>query len=129
LVTRGGLLLITFTPIEGYSPAVKEFLDGARVVEEEPAPLLGGMKMPRVQHCMRRRACVIYFWTSDNPFGGYENIVKTLEGAPKSEVKTRAYGVPTRAIGNRFPKFREALHVVEPEAVPAAGTRYMFVDP
>src|SRR4029077_1983868 len=58
-----------------------------------------------------------------------ENIVKTLEGAPKSEIKTRAYGVPTKAIGNRFPKFRERLHVVDPEKVPLEGTNYQFVDP
>ncbi|HET9376408.1 MAG TPA: hypothetical protein VFO40_15650 [Chthoniobacterales bacterium] len=129
LVTRGGLLLITFTPIEGYSPAIKEFLDGARTVLEEPAPLLGGTKMPRIQHCVRKNACVLYFWTSDNPFGNYSNIKKTLEGAPRSEIKTRAYGVPTKAIASRFPKFREAIHVVEPEKVPEIGTRYMFVDP
>jgi len=129
LVTRGGLLLITFTPIEGYSPAIKEFLDGARTVEEEPAELLGWQKMPRVQHCVRRGACVIYFWTSDNPFGGYSNIRKTLEGAPKSEIKTRAYGVPTKAIASRFPKFRERIHVFEPEKLPGEGTNYLFCDP
>lgn len=129
LLTRGGLLLITFTPIEGYSPAIKEFLDGARTVEEERAELLGGALMPRVQHCVRRNACVIYFWSRDNPFGGYVNMQKTLEGAPKSEIKTRAYGVPTRAILSRFPKFRERIHVFEPEKLPKTGTRYMFCDP
>jgi hypothetical protein len=129
LVTRGGLLLITFTPIEGYSPAIKEFLDGARTIEEEPAELLGYQKMPRIQHCVRRNACVIYFWTSDNPFGNYCNIRKTLEGAPKSEIKTRAYGVPTKAIASRFPKFRERIHVFEPEKLPKEGTNYQFVDP
>src|SRR6267142_1199578 len=56
LVTRAGLLLITFTPIEGYSPAIKEFLDWARTIEEEHAELLGGTLLPRVQHCVRRSA-------------------------------------------------------------------------
>jgi hypothetical protein len=129
LVTRAGLLLITFTPIEGYSPAIKEFLDGARTVAEEPAELLGGTLLPRVQHCVRKSACVIYFWTSDNPFGNYHQIKKTLEGAPRTEIKTRAYGVPTKAIASRFPKFREKIHVVDPELVPLGGTRYMFCDP
>jgi hypothetical protein len=129
LITRGGLLLITFTPVEGYSPAIKEFLDGARVVEEEEAELLGGQRMPRVQHCVRRGACVVYFWTSDNPFGGYRNACKTLEGAPRSEIKTRAYGVPTKALGARFPKFREGTHVFEPEKLPLKGTNYVFCDP
>ena len=129
LVTRAGLLLITFTPIEGYSATVKEFLDGAKTVREEAAPLLGGRLMPREQHCVRRSACVVYFWTSDNPFGGYENLVSTLEGAPAGEIMTRAYGVPMRSLGNRFPGFRERRHVLEPGAIPAEGSRYMFVDP
>ena len=54
---------------------------------------------------------------------------KTLVGAPKSEIKTRAYGVPTRAIATRFPKFRERIHVFEPENLPKEGTRYCFFDP
>jgi hypothetical protein len=128
LLTRGGLLLITFTPVEGYSPAIKEFLDGARTIEEEFAELLG-TKLPRVQHCVRANACVVYFWSQDNPFGGYGNMKKTLLGAPKSEIKTRAYGVPTRAIATRFPRFRERIHVFEPETLPKEGTRYCFCDP
>ena len=109
LVTRGGLLLITFTPIDGYTATVKEYVDGARTIREEAAPLLGGRPSVRVQHCVRRSACVVYFWTSDNPFSGYENLVKTLEGAPTNEVLCRAYGVPTKALGNRFPLFRERV--------------------
>ena len=61
--------LITFTPVEGYSPAIKEFLDGARTVGRSTPKLLG-TKLPRVQHCVRANACVIYFWSQDNPFGG-----------------------------------------------------------
>jgi hypothetical protein len=129
LVTRGGLLLITFTPIEGYSPAIKEFLDGARTIEQEEAPLLGGQKLPRVQHCVRRTSCVVYFWSSDNPFGGYETMKKTLEGAPRTEIKTRAYGVPTKAIASRFPKYRERVHTFEPDELPKHGSRYLFIDP
>lgn len=40
LITRNGLLLVTFTPVEGYSSTVKEFLDGASTVAEEDAELL-----------------------------------------------------------------------------------------
>lgn len=129
LVTRGGMLLITFTPIEGYSPAVKEYLDGATTIEEEPAELLGGTPLPRVQHCVRSSACILYFWTQDNPFGNYSQIRKTLAGAPRSEIKTRAYGVPTKAIAARFPKFREKVHVVRADQIPKEGTRYLFCDP
>jgi hypothetical protein len=40
LITRNGLLVVTFTPVEGYSSTVKEFLDGAVTVEEVAAELL-----------------------------------------------------------------------------------------
>ena len=128
LVTRGGILLITFTPIEGYSPAVKEFLDGARTISWQWAELLGE-KVPKVQRCVRRGSSIVYFHSVDNPFGGYETMKVTLESAPKSEIKTRAYGIPTKALVARFPRFREGVHVIEVGKVPKEGSLYMFSDP
>jgi hypothetical protein len=124
LITRAGVLLITFTPIEGYSPTVKEFLDGARTAG--PAELLGE-KVPKVGVTLRLFCRLLH--SADNPFGGYETMKKTLAGAPKNEIKTRAYGIPTRAILARFPKFREGIHVIEPDKIPKEGSRYHFVDP
>jgi len=40
IATRAGWMIITFTPIEGYSGTVKKFLDGARVIREGPGYLL-----------------------------------------------------------------------------------------
>jgi hypothetical protein len=128
LVTRGGILLVTFTPIEGYTPAVKEFMDGARTVKSGWAELLQE-KVPKVQRCVRKGASIVYFHSIDNPFGGYETMKKTLAGAPKAEIKTRAYGIPTKAILARFPKFRDGVHVIEPEKIPKEGSRFMFCDP
>ncbi len=45
LVTRNGLLGITFTPIEGYSATVKAYLDGATTLQEVEAELLPLRKM------------------------------------------------------------------------------------
>lgn len=129
LVTRGGLLLITFTPIEGYTPTVKTYLQGSRVLESVPAPLLDGAMVPRIQQPQRKNSKIIYFHTSDNPFGGYDNLKKTLEGAGRSEILCRAYGVPTRAAVARFPKFQEKIHVLPASKIPAEGTRYQIVDP
>jgi len=128
LVTRAGILLITFTPIEGYSPAVKEFMDGARTTKWVWAELLGE-KVPKVQRCVRKGSSIIYFHSEDNPFGGYETMKKTLESAPRSEIKTRAYGIPTKAILARFPRFRDNVHIIEPGRIPKEGSRYMFADP
>lgn len=40
LVTRNGIALKTFTPVAGYTPAVKEELSGAKTIQETPAELL-----------------------------------------------------------------------------------------
>jgi phage terminase large subunit-like protein len=40
LITRKGWLLLTFTPIEGYSAVVKDYVAGAKTVEEREAELL-----------------------------------------------------------------------------------------
>jgi hypothetical protein len=144
LVTRKGRLLVTFTPIEGWSPTVREYLDGARTIEEAPAPLLpilrngpdgqpqisGYENVPRVQIPARvPDARVIYFHSSDNPFGGYEEICNKLAGAKRERILERAYGVPTKAMQARFPKFRDQIHIVPAARVPIEGTRYQFIDP
>lgn len=40
LITRNGVAIKTFTPIQGYSPAVKEELSGAKTIEDAEAELL-----------------------------------------------------------------------------------------
>ncbi len=140
LVTRGGLLLVTFTPVEGWNATVKSYLQGAQVLEEVEAellPILGPEgevvayeKVPRLMQPQRKGARIVFFHTKDNPFGGYVNIRQTLEGADRNTILMRAYGFPTKAIANRFPKFGK-VHVVAPERVPVAaeGTDYLIVDP
>jgi hypothetical protein len=42
-------MLLTFTPIDGYTEVIKEYLDGATSVESREAELLGGELVPYVQ--------------------------------------------------------------------------------
>lgn len=139
LVTRNGLLLTTFTPIQGWTPTVKEYLTGATVLEETEAELLpirgqekqiiGCEKVPRVQKPKNKAGLIFHFHTADNPYSDYESMKATLVGKSREVVLMRAYGVPTKAIANRFPKFNTSVHVIRPEQVPTEGTRYHFVDP
>jgi phage terminase large subunit-like protein len=51
VATRGGWLLITFTPVKGYTPTVKMFLDAAQVTREAVAfalPADGGPALPEL---------------------------------------------------------------------------------
>jgi phage terminase large subunit-like protein len=138
LVTRNGILIVTFTPIEGYNATVKEFLQGAETVRECAAPLLPKAKddpgqgcemVPRLQMCRRATDRVVYFHTSENPWSGYERIKEDLRTANREQILCRAYGVPVKAIGNQFPRFNRAVHVIARDKVPKGGTWYQVVDP
>ena len=41
----------------------------------------------------------------------------------------RFYGVATKMITAKFPKFQTKVHVIRPKDVPTSGTRYHIVDP
>jgi hypothetical protein len=138
LLTRDGELGIGFTPVEGYTTTVKEYLDGAKTLEECDAPLLpryrdgnliGLETVPRIQQCTREKARVVYFHTSDNPYGNPEAMETELRGSNRERILMRAYGVPTKARMSMFPKFRDTVHVVPADKVPGDGTVFHFVDP
>jgi phage terminase large subunit-like protein len=138
IVTRAGKMLVTFTPIEGYSPTVKDFLQGARTIETAPAellprdpknPAMGFETVPVIQECAKPGRKIFYFHTADNPFAGWETLKATLQGASKADILCRAYGVPTKAIANQFPRFKETIHVVPAATIPKDGTWYHGNDP
>ena len=144
LITRKGWLLLTFTPIEGYSAVVKDYLAGAKTLEDREAellpvygkadeagvkPLTGYERLPVLQESVRRKGRVTYFWTQDNPFSGYPELRTELLKAKKDEILVRAYGVPTKSIGNQFPRFNDKVHVIPDDRIPTTGTDYHVVDP
>jgi hypothetical protein len=125
-----------------WSPVVAEYLEGAKTLSYVEAPLLPAgyrgrvnRKVPRVQQPVRANAQVIYFHITDNPFTSAEVTAETLSGAAPEEVLMRAYGVPSKSATNRFPRFREDIHVLKEEEVAERlsrekeVTRYHFVDP
>ena len=130
LATRNAKMLVTFTPIDGYTEVIKEYLDGATSIESREAELLNGELVPYVQRSKKRNASVHYFHSQDNPFGGYERIKETLVGRPREEILIRAYGVPVKSHATKFPKFNKEVNVVSPDTIPTKNvTRYHIVDP
>lgn len=135
MATRNAKMIVTFTPIEGYNDTVKHYLIGAKTLESRPAPLLDGEKVPVVQQAMRGKARIVYFHSDGNPYGGYERLAADLKGARREEVLVRAYGVPTKMITSRFPKFSPDVNVVPHESIPfvknrdAKVTRWLINDP
>jgi hypothetical protein len=130
LATRDAKLLLTFTPIDGYTEVIKEYLDGAKSIETRNAELLNGDIVPYVQRSKNRNASIHYFHSIDNPFGGYERIKDTLMGRPREEILIRAYGVPVKSHATKFPKFNRDVNVISPDKIPTTGvTRYHVIDP
>jgi len=120
---------------------VKEYLTNAKTLEEAYAPLLprrdsegnviGLERVPLVQESRNtdKAARIVYFHTSENVYSDNSAMEEELKNAPRETVLCRAYGVPTKRIAGRFPKFTERVHVVPADQVPKDVTRYMVVDP
>ena len=138
LVTRGGKLIVTFTPITGYSSVVKEYISGAKIIETKPASMLPDTlnvngcprgHMPFKAKSYVRPAAVMWFHSQLNPYNPFEQLQKTLTGKKPYEIKIRAYGWADNISGSQFPRFTEEINVVKEEQVPTEGTNYMVVDP
>ena len=119
LATRNSKMLLTFTPIDGYSETVRQFLDGAKTIETRNAELLQNRALPYVQECSNRDAAIIYLHTKDNPFSGYDRVAKeAVAKGDESWILCRVYGVPTKSISSKFPCFSRETNVVKHEDIP-----------
>jgi len=137
LISYGAKMLVTFTPKDGYTSVVKSYLNGARTIKSRKAALLNNQVLPIVQQPMRKNSRIVYFWTKDNPYpiGNYKNLERQLDGAPREEILMRAYGVATKPIGGKFPKFHPDVNIVKHEEIPfikdkdSSVTYYHCIDP
>jgi hypothetical protein len=135
----GGKMLWTFTPIKGVTPAIAEIVKGAVTVESLPAPLLAPDKvhvddcppghMPYKQRPMRDGAMILYFHSSMNPYGGYDDLVRILKTMDAVDIERRAYGWARNNVRQLIRTF-SAAHIIPPDRVPTtAVSRYHFADP
>jgi hypothetical protein len=130
LATRNAKVIVTFTPIDGYTEVVRDYLEKARTVETKTAELLNDRPVPFIQHAANGNSAIIYFHSKDNPFGGYDRIAQDLQGRGEEEILTRAYGVPTKSASTRFPMFSREVNVIPHDKIPRENvTRYMVLDP
>lgn len=134
-----GRMLMSFTTIAGWTPLVADILGRTKTIKKRPAPLLGGKMIPVMQESISRPSTLItYFWTSDNPFIPSDATDKLI-GRPEEEIKSVAYGIPTKPALSGFPRFDELIHV-KPHAEmpwlvetkenwePPEFTRYHIID-
>ena len=114
LATRNSKMLIGFTPIDGFTPFVAEYLSGAEVKETRHAELLD-RELPVVQKCSDRDATIVYLHSDENPWGGYKRIAKDLSSRTDEEIMVRAYGIPVKSMTSLIPMFNTAVNVLNDE--------------
>lgn len=138
IVTRMGKMISTFTPINGYSPVVKDYVAGAKIIETLPSPLLpdtvnvnGCPKgtMPYKAKHFTRNAGIMWFHSQLNPYSSFDNLKKMLAGKKSYEIKIRAYGWADNISGSQFPRFSDTVNVVKRDNIPKDGTNYFVCDP
>jgi len=112
LATRDAKMVIGFTPIDGYTPFISEYLKGAETTQTRSAQLLKDRQVPIEQYSPDRDAGVVYLHSDENPFGGYDRIAKDLRGRPEDEILVRAYGVPVKSMTSLLPLFNTELNVL-----------------
>jgi hypothetical protein len=113
--------------------------------------IIGYEKVPRIKVAGpgtdgNQRANIVYFHITDNPYFGYdgsmqrtkagklplfgkERFYRAYRGATRAKILSRVYGILTVSSAQQFPKFSDAVHALEPDRIPKAGTNYLIVDP
>ena len=114
LATRNSKMLLGFTPIDGYTPFVSEYLKGAETLQTRKAELLN-REVPVVQYSPERDAGVVYLHSDENPFGGYDRIAKDLRNESEDKIMVRAYGLPTKSMTSLLPNFSPEINVISGE--------------
>jgi len=138
LVTRNGKLLVTFTPVQGYTQVVKEFISTARITQWKASDLLPEHNvltvprgnMPYIAEGIYGKHGCIWFHSKLNPYNNWERMKQELKGRSTHDIKIRAYGWADQTAGSQFPMFGDQNIFSEPvtELCPS-GTNYMVADP
>ena len=102
--------------------------------EESQATIPKGRRfetVPRVMRCAGgdSRRGVVFFISSDNPYGNPAAVLDVVDGKPRWFVKERFYGVANKTMATRFPKFDPKVHVVPDESIPDKGPCVLVCDP
>lgn len=98
--------------------------EGGRMKDEERFE-----KVPRVLRCEDENRAVVFFHSSDNPYGNPRGVMQRVLYKPASFKRERFYGVADKLIAGKFPLFNTDVHVISKDRIPAHGTDYMLCDP
>ena len=139
LVTRDGVFMLSVTPIEGFTKAVRYFLEDLHITKWRDAVLLpdsinvpGGPrgKAPYVGSIRGGTGRAIWFHSDLNPFSDWSAMRRQVQGKTKEDIMMRVYGWVSNLNSSNFPKFSN-VHILSDEDLPDPGecTHYFSLDP
>ena len=130
-----GRVILTFTTLQGWTPLINSLLKGAETVESQYSELMG-RELPIEQISHGWPDCrIYYFWSEMSPFVDYKELIRTYSKQPQEVKLARLYGIPSKAMEGRFPKFNRETNVIPHERIPfiadptVRATRYFVCDP
>ena len=130
-----GRVILTFTTLQGWTPLINSLLKGAETVESQYSELMG-RELPVEQISHGWPDCrIYYFWSEMSPFVDYKELIRTYSKQPQEVKLARLYGIPSKAMEGRFPKFNRETNVIPHERIPfiadpgLKATRYFVCDP
>lgn len=86
-------------------------------------------EVPRIMRCADPKRAVVFFHSSDNPYGNPKEVWATIRGKSQDFIKERFYGIAKKLVSACFSTFNDKVHVIKPEQIPAEGTNYQLTDP
>ncbi len=135
LIDFSGRLLLSFTTLQGYTPLINSLLKGAETVKTKYSSLLD-RELPIEQVSANWPDCRIhYFWSEMSPFVNANELIRTYSKQPLEVKLARLYGIPSKSVEGRFPKFNREVNVISHEKIPfiqndgVPVTRYFVADP
>ena len=135
LTDFSGRLILSFTTLQGYTPLINSLLKGAKTVDKKYSELLG-RELPIEQVSANWPDCrIYYFWSEMSPFVNANELIRTYSKQPLEVKLARLYGIPSKAVEGRFPKFNRETNVIPHERIPFIQndsipvTRYFVADP
>jgi len=133
---KNSKVLITFTPVDGYTPTVGTVMDGATTLTSKPASLLGGRMMPTSQQPgSNPSARIVFYHTEDNPWANFERLSRDLRAKEEADIMKLAYGFPTKSMTAMFSSFSHGSHVYKTSECEydfsdrSKWTTYQVIDP
>ena len=131
-------ILVTFTPMRGYTPTVGKMLDGAAILRSRKAkhPVIEGQDMPLVMQPEDQPEKSVIFYHSDmNPFSNWKRLFRNNANEKPEVVKKVLYGYPTKSMTAMFNTFSHESHVYSSSerkydfSDKSKWTTYQVIDP